>query len=141
MITQEEALDLINNHVTFSPTFKLWAGIGFGDFMRGDSITLGVEYDAFETDYLPARVKPVKIELDATFEINSEWSKEEFLRAVLNTALIIQQHEAREMFKVDGRGVFNPHRDDGIAAWDSTAKVHQTQDTSSVPREQVEYTH
>jgi hypothetical protein len=139
MITPEEALDLINNQVTFSPTFKLRAGIGFGDFMRGDSITLGVEYDAFETDYLPARVKPVKIELDATFEINSEWSKEEFLRAVLNTALIIQEHEAREMFKVNGVGIFNPHRDDGIEAWDDTSKVRQTQDTSSALRQEADF--
>jgi hypothetical protein len=103
--------------------------------MRQNTITLGVNYDAYETDVLPAVTKPVKIALDATFEINSEWSKEEFLRAVLNTALIIQQHEAREMFKVDGRGVFNPHRDDGIETWDKTAKVRQTVDTSSVPRE------
>lgn len=138
MITQEEALDLINNQVTFSPTFKLIAGIGFGDFMRGNSITLGVSYDAFETNYLPNRVKPVKIDLDATFVIDEQWSKEEFLRAVLNTALIIQEHEAREMFKVNGVGIFNPHRDDGIETWDATAKVHQTQDTSSVPRQEAD---
>jgi hypothetical protein len=135
MITQEEALDLINNHVTFSPTFKLWAAVSFGDFMRQNTITLGVNYDAYETDVLPAVTKPVKIALDAIFVIDPAWDREELLRAVLNTALIIQEHEAREMFKVDGVGIFNPHRDDGIETWDRTEKVRQTVDSSSVPRE------
>lgn len=132
MITQAEGVRIVNEELTFAPTWKVSAGVSFGDMMREDTLTLRVEYAAVETDVLPAINRPVNIDLDSTFHINPRWSKDEFLRAVLNTLLIIHEHEAREMFKVNGVGVFNPHRPDGIDAWNRTVKVHQDTMTSSV---------
>jgi hypothetical protein len=132
MINVEEAMRIVNEELTFAPSWKVSAEFDFFDFMRNNTFTLRLQYEAVETNDLPAVVKPVEIDLTAPFEVDPHWSREEFLRGVLNTLLTVQEHEFREMFKVNGRGIFNPHRPDGNDAWDATAKVTQSVSTSSV---------
>jgi hypothetical protein len=125
-------MEIINNEVTFHPAWKISAVLRLYDALFG-GYTFGLRfaYESVETDFLPGAVESVDIDMTSTFELDPSWSEQDFLRAVLNTALLIQQHEAREMFKVNGVGPFNPHRGDGNDAWDNTAKITQTLLTSS----------
>jgi hypothetical protein len=132
MMTRERAMRIINNEITFHPMWKISAELRLYDALfGGNTFGLRFAYGSVETNFLPDSVEPVDIDMTATFEFDPYWSEQDLLRAVLNTALLIQEHEAREMFKVNGVGVFNPHRLDGNEAWDNTAKVTQTLVTSS----------
>lgn len=133
MITAHEAVRMINEEVTYKPNWKISAEIDLFDliFSGDDRFTLIVSFDTVDSSD-PELKREISPELPATIFIEEAWDKDALMRAVFNAVWTIEEHEAREFFRVGKSAPLHPHRVDGNDLWENTAQVTNPVVTSSV---------